>query len=294
MNYLNPLLIFGNNYSLDSKTLQRERKRLMAELELSGGDALILNGRSFTRNELIGYFEELQQENTAAWHQAIAEDPILLRFLQEATIKAGARFKNADLYDDPAFIAWVTPYFQTAFNNLVTDAFQRRDESGVRALLDNRPLVTPEGQEQCWLFVTGILEKNIALFDNYHGRGQKNAAPIMPINEIFAFLSHGYLEVIKQLPDSRFARLKDRYAFSIQHPAIAAFNRDENYRAATIYWLEDAWNLAVSPDIKARIRVKGNELNNILQRATPKKKSSWWILWVILIILRILFYLIHG
>jgi hypothetical protein len=117
---------------------------------------------------------------------------------------------------------------------------------------------------------------------------------MMPINDIFAFLSHGYLEVIKQLPDGRFARLKDAYAFSIQHPAVAAFNRDENYRAATIYWLEDAWNLAVSPDIKARIRVKANELNNLLHKAKPKKKPSWWIVWVILIVIRLLFFLFRS
>jgi len=97
MHYLSPAVFLGKTFQLpfDVRILQRERKKLLAELELGGDDALKLNGRSFTKNELIDYFEELQREDIAAYHLAISKDPALLDFLQYAGIDEGARFKYA-------------------------------------------------------------------------------------------------------------------------------------------------------------------------------------------------------
>lgn len=288
MHYLSPASFLGNNFQLplDARALQRERKRLLADLELTGGDTLELQGRPFTKNELIGYFEELQQGNIATWHLTIAEDPVLLRFLQEAAIKAGAVFKEAAVYDDPAFIEWLSPYFRSAFTRLVTACFEQGDAASMRTILDNRPLLTAEHQEQVWLFIAAILEKNIALFDHYHGRGQKHSPPMMPITQISAYIGHGYLEVIRQLPDHRFTRLKDSYAFNMQHPAIAVFNRDLRNRPLTIIWLEGALSLAVSPNTKAKIKAKLDELIQLMRKR--KRKQYFRYAWVGMIILGVI------
>jgi len=274
MHYLGPALLFGTNFQLpfDSRTLQRERKKLLAELELTGGDTVELNGRKFTKNELIDYFEELQQENIAAWHLAIAEDPVLLRFLQDAAINAGGLFREAGIYDEPDFITWISPYFRAAFTSMVTTCFEHTDAVSMRSILDNRLLLTVDDKEQSWLFIGGILEKNIALFDHYKGRGQKTSPAMMSITQISAFVGHGYIEVIKQLPDSQFARLKDSYAFSMQHPAIAVFNRDHRNRSISVIWVEEALSLAVSANTKGAIKAKLDELNGLLKKGRKRRK----------------------
>jgi hypothetical protein len=277
MRYLSPTLLFGKNFQLpfDSRTLQRERKKLLAELELTGADALAINGRSFTRNELIDYFEELQQENIATWHLAVADDPVLLRFLQDAAIKAGAFFKDAAIFEDADFIDWISPYFRSAFTSLVTTCFEQRDALGMRAILDNELLMTVDDNEQCWLFIAAILERNIALFDHYKGRGKKTSPPMMSIRQISDFIGFGYVEVIRQLPDSRFARLKDDYAFSMQHPSIAVFNRDVPNRSLAIIWVEEALNLAVSASVKAGIQAKLVELKLLKTKRRIRLKRPW-------------------
>jgi hypothetical protein len=316
MRYLPPALLFGSDFQppFDARTIQRERKKWLAELELAGGEVIMVGGRSFTKNELIDYFDQLSQENIAAWHGAIAEDKVLLRFLQEGAINAGEQFKHGALaegsaitessalakdpvaaeapavtkdsiipedltlaespalYTDPAFITWISPYFRQAFMILAKASFGNAEPSGMRAILDNKLFMTLDDQEQTWLFISGILEKNIHYFNHFQGRGQKTSTlPMIPIAQISAFIGHGYLEVIRQLPDSRFARLKDSYAHSMQHPAIAVFNRDERNRSLSIIWVEEALDLAVSATVKANLRSKLNELNGLLKKRKRKR-----------------------
>ena len=288
MHYLSPASFLGDNFQLplDARALQRERKRLLADLELTGGDTIELQGRHFTKNELIDYFEALQQGNIASWHLAITEDPVLLRFLQDTTIAPGATFKDTAVYTDPAFIDWLSPYFRSAFTDAVTACFERGDAARMRAMLDNNLLMTAEQQEQSWLFIAGILEKNIALFDHYHNRGQKTAPAMMPITQISAFIGHGYVEVIRQLPDHRFGRLKDSYAFNMQHPAIAVFNRDLRNRPLTVIWLEEAISLAVSPNTKAVIRAKLAEFNQLMRKR--KRRQYFRYAWIGMVVLGVI------
>lgn len=86
MQYLSPVSLLGTDFQspFDAKTIQRQRKKLLAELELTGGEVLELDGRRMTKNEIIDYFEDLAREDIAAYHLAINEDPILLKFLQTA------------------------------------------------------------------------------------------------------------------------------------------------------------------------------------------------------------------
>jgi hypothetical protein len=294
MRYLSPNLLFGETLRppFDTKIIQRERKKLLAELELSGGDSLELNGQSFTKNEILGYFEELQREDIMTYHLVVSEDPVLLRFLSDGAIDERAYFKDADIYQDPGFINWLSPYFRSTFTKFVMDCFELTDATSMRALLDNKLLMTVQDKEQSWLSIAGVLEKNIALFDHYKDRCQRNSPKMMPIERVSAFLGHGYIEVIKQLPNNRFAHLKDAYAFSMQHPAIATFNRDKRNRHLSVVWVEDAWDLAVSADLKARISAKLNELNGILKKA--KKRAPWGVIWGVVVLARVIGSLISS
>jgi hypothetical protein len=268
MHYLNPVALLGTAFQppLDPRLIQRERKKLLAELELSGSDSLTLDGATFTKNELLEYFAELEQERVIKYHLAISEDPVLLRFLHTGTIEEGARYREATIYTDPGFTEWLSPYFYSTFIKFVTDCFAQPNAAGMRTILDNKLLMTASDTERAWHFITGILEKNIALFDHYRTRGQKRSPKPMPITTVAAFLSEGYTRVIKQLPDSRFAQLKDRYALNMQHPAIATFNRDPHNRPISVIWIENALDLTISPSAIEIVQEKLDEFNRLLRK----------------------------
>jgi hypothetical protein len=290
MRYLSPAFLFGASLQppYDKKAVQRERKKLLADLELSGTEGLELNGRYLNKNEIIDYFEELQKETVSDYHAAIAEDPVLFTFLQDGKIYEWTWFKDAAIYNDPGFIGWLSPYFYTAFTDYVAACFENTDATAMNNLLRNQLLATEEDKERCWTSIANILNKNIALFDHYHGRGALHRPKPMRIDNLTAYLGHGYIEVIKQLPDNRFAQLKNNYAFSIQHPAISAFNRDGDMRAVTITWLKDAQDLAVSEEIQATIGAKLDELNQLLRRGGKRSTKPWNYVWIAFVLIRII------
>jgi hypothetical protein len=286
MRYLSPAFLFGEALQppFDPKVIQRERKRLLADLELNGSDMLEVKGQVMTKNEIIDFFDALQNEAFAAYHAAVCEDAVLLRFLQDGELTWRNRFKDAGIYKDYGFMEWLSPFFFSAFTDFVTRCFETTDTIRMKAILENRLLMTNPDKERAWEFIVGILTKNISLFDHYRGRAQKHSPAPMPIEKVIDFLGHGYIGVIRELPDSRFAQLKDSYAFSIQHPAIATFNRDPKNRTLAVTWVEDAKDLAVSPDVKARVQNKLEELRGILSR--QKKKANWGVIWLVIIGIR--------
>ena len=271
--------------SPDRKTIQRERQKWLAELELSGGENLELKGHSFSKSEIIDYFETLQQEPIAAYHAAIAEDPILLEFLEDGIINEATIFRDAPLYEEPSFLAWISPYFYTAFTQFAAACLEHADETGMQAILANSLLMTEEDKERAWTFISNILTRNIALFDHFHGRGGRGARWLIPIETVIPYLGHEYIQVIGALPNSRFAPLKNAYAFSMQHPSIALFNRDNGRREITITWLTDAKNLAISPNVSSEIDNKLEELTRIAQKTRNKK--GWHVVWIIFVLIRV-------
>jgi hypothetical protein len=287
MRYLSPKFLFGEPLPspLDRKTVQRERKKWLAELELSGGENLELKGHSFSKSEIIDYFETLQQETIAAWHVAIADDPVLLSFLEDGSMDRGTSFKDASLYEDPSFLAWISPYFYTSFTQFAADCFELTDETSMQAIFANSLLMTDEDKERAWTFISNILTKNIAFFDHYHGKTGKGASWSIPMDTVIPYLGHGYIQVIDALPYSKFAPLKDAYAFSMQHPSIALFNREPGKREITITWMTDARNLAVSPDISSQIDNKLQELTRLAQKRRSNK--NWHVGWLLFIVIKI-------
>jgi hypothetical protein len=302
MQYLSPVTLIGPSFQppFDAKMIQRERKKLLVDLELNGGEILEVNGRRFTKNEIIDYFEELQREDIAAYHQAISEDPVLLKFLQAGSAAEGsapsidedATFKDTPLYDDPGFIGWVSPYFHSAFTKFAAHCFNSPNAVAMWTLLRNKLLMTPDEKERSWQFIAGILEKNIALFDHYRNRGQKRSPKPMPITRVAPFLAYNYTQVIKQLPDSRFARLKDNYAHNMQHPAIAVFNREPRNRSLAVTWVENALDLSQSPPVIERIQEKLDELRKLQRRR--RRRRILRIIYIIIASLGMLMSLLSG
>lgn len=264
----------------------------MAELELSGGEGVDLNGQKLSRNEIIDYFDELQLDTIALYHTTIAEDEVLLTFLRDGRIGEGTYFRNAAIYSDAGFLTWLSPYFYTAFTETAASCLESMDDITMKAMLWNELLMTDENKERAWLFIAGILNRNIALFDAFYGKGGQFMQLPMPFERVTDFVAHGYIRVIERLPDTRFGRLKDAYAFSMQHPAIAAFNRNGSHRGASVNWIQDAKYLAVSPDVKARIGEKLEELEG-LQRRTRKGRPRT-VVWVVIVGLRLITLLFNS
>jgi hypothetical protein len=267
MQYLSPATFSGETLSapLDKKAIQLGRKKLFAELELSGGSTIELHGKPFTKNDIIKYFEDLLKEDALAYHSAVGQDQVLLGFLEHAWIGRKEKFQDNPLYRDEQFIQWISPYFCHSFTALMDGCFQGEpDEDGLTSLLNNRLLMTPGDLEQSWNAVTRIIMNDISTLERYHEQDKKRNAPgSVTVSEIRDLMEFNYIRLIQLLPQGRFASLRDQYALCMQNACIDVFNLHVSIRSHVKTWLENAKMLAVSPEVKNQITKKLEEMEAI-------------------------------
>jgi hypothetical protein len=277
MQYLSPSTFSGETLSasLDIKAIQLARKKLFADLELSGGSTIELNGKAFTKNDIIQYFESLLKEDALSYHNAVGEDQVMLIFLEHAWIGRKEKFQNNSLYEDVQFIQWISPYFCNSFITFMEACFQAPDEEGLTALLNNRLLMTPGDIEKCWEAVTRFIMNDIATLERYHTQGKtNNGAGDVTLSQLRDLMDFHKIRIIQLLPVGRFASLRDKYALCMQNACIVTFNNHIRYRSNVKTWMENAQLLAVTFEIKAQLGEKMEEMDAILAPAENQQSES--------------------
>lgn len=264
MQYLSPATFSGENLSapLDKKAIQLGRKKLFAELELSGETTIELQGKPFTKNDIINYFEDLLKDDALPYHSAVAEDRVLLGFLEHARMGRKEKFLDNPLYKDERFIQWISPYFCHAFTAFMDGCLQQPDEDGLTSLLNNSLLMTSADTEKSWNAVIRIIMNNISTLERYHAQDKKRKVPgNVTLSQARDLMEFRYIRMIQLLPQSRFASLRDKYAQCMLNACIDTFNLHVKFRSYARTWLENAGLLVVSPELKQEIRKKLEEMD---------------------------------
>ena len=280
MLYLSPSSLFGEviPQPFDKKAIQLARKKLLAEIELNDGNDLQIRGRSYGKNDIINYFEDLLQDHVLEYHTAISQDKVLLVFLEEAAIQPGEHFAKNPLYTDPLFIRWISASFTGSFRRLILQCFRSSDELTLAALFSNPYLMTPADQELVWIDVAKLIRDNIALLNRFQSQRQQrgrhwivrnSVRHTIRISTVSGIMAGDYLRMIGLLPESRFSELRNRYAFVIMQAAIFTFNTRSYKRDLAEKWIVNAESLAVSPELKNQIRDKLLEFKRIRKRSIP-------------------------
>lgn len=260
MQYLSPATFSGETLSapLDKKAIQLGRKKLFAELELSGESTIELHGKPFTKNDIIKYFEDLLKEDALSYHSAVGEDRVLLGFLEHARIGRKEQFQKNPLYKNEQFIQWISPYFCHSFTAFMDDCFlEEPDEDGLTSLLNNNLLMTSGDLEQSWNAVTRIIMHDISTLEQFHTKKNETVSLVSGLMEF------GYIRLIQLLPQGRFASLRDKYALCMLNACIDVFNKHTQHRSYARTWLENAKLLAVSEEVKKQITKKLEEMDAI-------------------------------
>ncbi|OQP64261.1 hypothetical protein A3860_19995 [Niastella vici] len=266
MQYLSPSTFTGETISgpLDKKAIQLGRKKLFAELELSGETTIDLQGKPFTKNDIIKYFDDLLKEDALTYHSAIGDDPVLLGFLEHSGMGKKEKFGNNPLYKEEQFIQWVSPYFCHSFAAFTKGCFQQPDEDGMTSLMSNSLLMTPGDTEKAWNTVIRIIMDNIATLERFIAQDKKRkAAGSVTPAQLKALMEFNYIRMIQLLPQGRFAPIRDKYAYCMMNACIDVFNANVRNRSYARNWMENAILLAVSPNVKDQLSKKLQEMESL-------------------------------
>jgi hypothetical protein len=222
------------------RILLLEKKKLMAEFELSGAATIPLNGREVHRQDIISLFDELSNPANLSYHLAIWQDPALLKFLEEADITSDGRWLANPLYDDPGFRQFVSPYFAKACNAFMQRALTTGGvlASELQALQINKSLLLPADTEAAYRYATRFYteKKNELLAISYRAETDEEVSP----TEIGKWCGDHHIHLLNRLPGT-FAALRYTLANILNNLCVVYDHKKKNdlalaaiERAATI------------------------------------------------------------
>lgn len=287
MQYVSPLSLFADVTSLapGKQNFTLEKKKMLAELELNGG-SIMVNNQELFKNDIINFFDSLQQDENINYHIIIANDPVLLRFLEHNVLEKGDRFINTELYRDEKFINWVSGYYCTSFSIVAANCLNYLYDDEWLALMANPLLMTAADLEDAWAEVEKEVQKSLDELNTFF-----NANSTAGKDVVEPLISFRYISMLQRLPDERFTMLKDRYAYMVMQCSIRIFNKVN--RGIGLIIVENGLSLAVSENIRRQIRDKMVEMQ-VLNSKSEKRGSGWngrgaWFL--VFVIIRIIWYI---
>ncbi|QEM07642.1 tetratricopeptide repeat protein [Mucilaginibacter rubeus] len=145
MHYINPfnlLSIQADSLSeIDSSTIRKAKKILLANIELSDNEAIDYNGVEITKSACLSIIDELDDKNKKEFHFFIFKNLRLNDFLFDGDLDFFRYFKIESIYALPEFIAFISPYFSLQFDKSLSKNFKKQNFSDVKLLLSIKPIV---------------------------------------------------------------------------------------------------------------------------------------------------------
>jgi len=250
----------------DKKALQLQRRKLLTELELSADGYCVINDRPFSKNDLLEYFETLQEDTILYYHAEVSKDEVLTGFLEQGQLLEDASFLDSDLYTNPEFLQWISPYFHTAFTQYVAECLQNIDETGLHTILRNHLLMTDYDREQAWILIGQSVENRISRLEDLL-EPDRQPKPVPTLADLFPEGAHQFIRMIVALPEGPFTGLRNKYAAYLMQGCILVFNKEKDQRDLILGWMEYIKRLAVSEELVRDVEEKIAEMERLRRKS---------------------------
>lgn len=272
---------------LDKRMLQLKKKQLLAELQLQSGDVITLSGKEFTKNDIVALFEQLEQDDALSMHAAIAADPALLQFLQTGKINPGQKFNYNPLYQEPDFIAFVSPYYKEAFNRHILKALASNDYTRIAGIFGNPVLLTGEDYDHCFGKLHGYLEEKlhgvIQLKERFAANNRTD------LSSLHDYYIYDWVNTLNKLPEE-FANFREDYTIELYNLAVDLWNGKRRNEARTLlYGIE---SIDASPHMKNLIADLQRQTSHVQEPASSGRSGGgssmvWVVISLVIMAIRI-------
>lgn len=151
---------------LATTTLPRMKKLAQAEFALQPDGVLMLEGISFTGNDVSQELDHPDAQQRLQYHLSVWEHKGLLELLEQDHLHMDTMDQWYVLHQDEGFRYFISPYFATAFHSAMSTLLHSRDLYSAASWMDYLVFVRPEDEEQAVRSVRLFLEDALRLFRN--------------------------------------------------------------------------------------------------------------------------------
>jgi len=203
--------------AIDDTTIKRARKATLAEIDLSDDGMFDYKGHQLTRTDCERVIEALEDREQLEFYHFIANHPTLTDFLVKGDDAFLVNFRYESIYQLPAFVNFISPYFAEAYNQAIWKAWQRNDGT-ISRYTEPPVLVTSADLDDAYLTIRTALnnqinevidlkehvrasEKTESLFESSTQKAEQliDAARMNALPAYFQQLRNAMCEAIRQL-----------------------------------------------------------------------------------------------
>ncbi|GAB4424313.1 MAG: hypothetical protein OHK0039_41390 [Bacteroidia bacterium] len=269
--YLNPFATLGLapdslGNPPDGDRLRLEKKRLLAEFELSRSATIALGHRQLDKSTVLRLFNQLEDPHIHAFHAALYREPRLLAFLEDATLDLFFSGDIALVYRLPEELRqFMAPYFAAQFNRRLLHAFRQNDWEEIDALCLHPLPIAVAHHAACYQDSHRLVHSRVQEIQQLAeqvGGGQTPGAEIQEVCDEMRILA------LNRLPDY-FAALRDRYALALEALALAVHNTHRRVLLG-VFIARQALKLRIGDETRAR-------LEHILAQLQKLAPAESWI-----------------
>ncbi len=290
MAYISPfhyLEIDPNRNEIDSRDIQRAKKKILAEFELMGAE--LKNGLS--KDEVMRWIDSLKSEELP-FHKRIYENKILLNFLENGQVSTEDWKKQlSPATTEPHFFDHIFALVSEKYDQLFAEAFKNLDSEKLRKLNGFHLLDTEKRGRYYYTSTVKLLKFQYQQLLQAHGQVSESKQPAVNLE---LFFKQTYLQALNALP-TYFQAMRDELAIALTNLA-AELGNEKNKQYQLVSEVLFAVNkIIVSPQAQKTISAIRKEqihregIVTDYSEATPKNRRGC-VVWVIgiLILLKII------
>ncbi|MET3880301.1 hypothetical protein [Chitinophaga sp. OAE865] len=274
MKYVNPIIFLeavqgGPVDTGNTAALSLLRKKMLAELDLSDDKQFKTGEWAFDKHQLLQFFDQLAAGKELFFHAQVAADPVLLHFLDKGEITG--RFSDNPLYEDQAFMKFISPYYEPLFTNAVIDSLKHRKLQATTDLFANPWLLDGEHTTISYRRIfryMHIVEEQVKIVI---GKLRNGAA--IPWKELQNFANITLVQQLNALPRG-FHEWRSDYGISLINLGLAVYRKDFRNGMAALELVSKLDTTMYVQEEKERWEVKLKEYKKKMKLA---QRIGYWL-----------------
>lgn len=284
MSYTNPFLIFQpyiDKSISPEEQLPLLRKKILAEISLSADGYIQLGAKTFTKDDILKYFEELKKPNYFKYYELIANDAALHGFLSGSSQVQFEKILSNSVYREEEFIRFISPVFKENYIKYIVLVFESMKPPNPAAFSDQQ-FLTATDKIDVISSISKFLEGEINTLSKYRLKAKSNNIDEVDKKEIIHLTTQNYIAKLNFLP-SDFDYIRDSYALEVNNLAVALIVKERN---AARRILENAMALSCNDEMTTLISSNHDLISKNHKEPSTDKSSpvlSFFITIVIII-----------
>jgi hypothetical protein len=203
---------------LDTKVIQRAKKKLLQEIELQGKVSW-LDGFALDLSRAHTLDDELLDASKARHHLFVFRDKNLLRFLTRGDIELFIRpdcyssRATLDLLEDRRFKTFLSRPFARQYDRVLTRAIERQLMPVLEILFNDRRWILKEDEEICF---EGTHRRISELVEEMREKLKDSDARKIALSELSTFLQQRSLPELANLLPAALASHQDKFVLTLR------------------------------------------------------------------------------